>query len=664
MATTLSPADRAWLLDMAFRCHAPTMLEPFAPYRRLRDLLAFVRDHDGHGMSYLSGTFYSDLATWYLLAWSGESLRRGGHTVPLLMAKGGNFSANERQALLAELGAAVADLIPRYRKLADSGQIELSCTPAKHPLAPLLLDFRSAREALPDCALPAAPEYPGRPLARRRTSDSRPRQPQPALRHAPAGLWPAEGALSTAFLQQIADAGFAWTASSHGVLRHSAGDDGTTTTPWLPPEGTTGDILLFFRNERLSDLIGFEYAKWHGRDAAQHFMTELKAIHLQDDDNLIPVFLDGENAWEYYPYNAWYFFSDLYDALARNPAIRTVTLSEAAARHRARSPRLPRLTAGSWVYGTLSTWIGHADKNRAWEMLCDAKQCADRALDSGRLDAAACAKSSAAWPSAKAPTGSGGWAITTRRNRSPVSTGCSARISNPSTACSACQHRPASTTRSARAAAHRKAAAPCAAPTRNDPTMTRPVTLLLGVHAHQPVGNFPGSHRGCAPALLQAISRNPARLSGLPFRRPLFRLAARLAARTPPGRHGTAGGHGPPRPGRTVQLRRHRAGAGRHPAARPGRPVAVAQRQAGRWTGIRPSGAWLTERVWDSSVVPRWPKPASATSPSTTTISSAPARRRPNWMASSAPRKAAPVSTSSPSPKPCAIACPSRRRTK
>jgi alpha-amylase/alpha-mannosidase (GH57 family) len=383
---SLSAADRDWLLDIAFRCHAPTMLEPFAPYRRLRDLLAFVRDSDGHGMSYLSGTFYSDLATWYLLAWSGESLRRGGQTVPLLMAKGGNFSANDRRALLAELGTAVADLIPRYRRLADSGQIELSCTPAKHPLAPLLLDFRSAREALPECALPAAPEYPGgrsrvaEHLTTARASHSR-RFGKP-----PAGLWPAEGALSTAFLQQITDAGFAWTASSHGVLRHSAGNDARTTTPWLPPEGTTGDILLFFRNERLSDLIGFEYAKWHGRDAAQHFMTELKAIHLQDEDNLIPVFLDGENAWEYYPYNAWYFFSDLYDALEKNPAIRTVTLSEAATRQRSRSQRLPRLTAGSWVYGTLSTWIGHADKNRAWEMLCDAKQCADRALDSGRLD--------------------------------------------------------------------------------------------------------------------------------------------------------------------------------------------------------------------------------------------------------------------------------------
>ncbi|MCL2346415.1 MAG: glycoside hydrolase family 57 protein [Desulfobulbus sp.] len=385
-------ADRAWLLDVAFRCHAPTMLEPFAPYRRLRDLLTFVRGQDGHDLDYLSTAYYVDLAVWYLLAWSGESLRRGCRTIPQLMARGDNFSAAERQALLAELGEAVGGLIPRYRALAERGQIELSCTPANHPLAPLLLDFASAREALPECLLPAASGYPGgrtrvtEHLASARASHER------RFGRPPEGLWPAEGALSAAFLEQIAAAGFQWTASSHGVLRHSAGDAARTTTPWLPPDGVSGDTLLFFRDERLSDLIGFEYAKWHGRDAARHFMGELEALRCRDPDCLIPVFLDGENAWEYYPYNAWYFFSDLYDALEQRPDIRTVTLAEAAAARRERSPRLPRLVAGSWVYGTLSTWIGHPDKNRAWDLLCELKLCADRALGSGRLDAAICAQ--------------------------------------------------------------------------------------------------------------------------------------------------------------------------------------------------------------------------------------------------------------------------------
>ena len=385
----LSAEEQTWLLDMAFRCHAPTMLEPFAHYRRLRDILDYVRSHDGNGLSYLSGHFFADLATWYLLAWTGESLRRSGTVIPQLMAKGESFSAADRQALLAELGVAVSGLLPRYRALAESGRVELCCTPGTHPLAPLLIDFNAAREAWPDCPLPAAPVYPG--------GRTRSEAHLAAARHChqqhfgqpPAGLWPAEGALSAPFLKQIAAAGFSWTASSHGVLKHSAGDQARTNVAWQAPADVEGDLTVFFRNEHLSDLIGFEYCKWHGRDAAQHFMTELKALHLQDNHNLIPVFLDGENAWEYYPYNAWYFFNDLYCALEKNPAIRTVTLSEAAVSQRDRRQRLPRLTAGSWVFGTLSTWIGNPDKNRAWEMLCAVKQCADRALDSDRLDAAA-----------------------------------------------------------------------------------------------------------------------------------------------------------------------------------------------------------------------------------------------------------------------------------
>ncbi len=383
---TLDDEDRAWLLDMAFRCHAPTMLEPFAPYRRLRDLLAFVKVQDANTLSYLSGHYYADLATWFLLAWSGESLRRSGHVVPELMAKGDAFTLADRRRLLEELSGVVNRLIPRYRTLGERGQIELSCTPEHHPLAPLLIDFKAARESWPESPLPSSPEYPGgltrveAHLAAARTSHER------RFGSPPRGLWPAEGALSAPFLKQIGEAGFQWTASSHGVLKHSAGSQATTTEPWQPPEDTPGDLTLFFRNELLSDLIGFEYANWHGRDAAQHFMTELKAIHIRDHDALIPVFLDGENAWEYYPYNAWYFFSDLYGTLEKNPAIRTVTLSEAAIAHREKRNRLPRLTAGSWVYGTLSTWIGNPEKNRAWDLLCEVKQCADRALHSGRLN--------------------------------------------------------------------------------------------------------------------------------------------------------------------------------------------------------------------------------------------------------------------------------------
>jgi alpha-amylase/alpha-mannosidase (GH57 family) len=47
--------------------------------------------------------------------------------------------------------------------------------------------------------------------------------------------------------------------------------------------------------------------------------------------------------------------------------------------------KLERLVAGSWVYGNFSTWIGSNDKNRAWDLLCAAKQSFDLVKASGRL---------------------------------------------------------------------------------------------------------------------------------------------------------------------------------------------------------------------------------------------------------------------------------------
>ena len=48
-----------------------------------------------------------------------------------------------------------------HRKLQESGQVELTTTPYYHPILPLLLDKKLARQAMPDVPLPRATEgYP------------------------------------------------------------------------------------------------------------------------------------------------------------------------------------------------------------------------------------------------------------------------------------------------------------------------------------------------------------------------------------------------------------------------------------------------------------------------------------------------------------------------
>ena len=96
--------------------------------------------------------------------------------------------------------------------------------------------------------------------------------------------------------------------------------------------------------------------------------------------------MDGENAWEYYPNNASYFLDAMYRRLVEHPQLELTTFSNVLEAQTESAPELEKLVAGSWVYGSFTTWIGDRDKNRAWEMLAEAKTCFDRVVASGRLD--------------------------------------------------------------------------------------------------------------------------------------------------------------------------------------------------------------------------------------------------------------------------------------
>ncbi len=140
-------------------------------------------------------------------------------------------------------------------------------------------------------------------------------------------------------------------------------------------------IDCFFRDDDLSDLIGFTYATWHGDDAAHNLANELTQLARRydgDANHAVLIALDGENAWEHYPFNGYYFLRALYALLANHPLLELTTLSECLARGLKPAP-LSQVVAGSWVHGTLATWMGDPAKNRAWDLLCEAKQAFDRA---------------------------------------------------------------------------------------------------------------------------------------------------------------------------------------------------------------------------------------------------------------------------------------------
>lgn len=400
----LSAKQRQLILDACFRSNHTKMIAPYPAYKRLSELFNRLQADGEAALSYLSGQFMADLLTWYHLAWCGESVRREHTLVVRLMSKAEGFSLEDRQQLLALIGDLISGIIPRYRKLAESGQIEISATPHYHPLAPLLIDFACAKDAMPDMPLPQAIRYPAGKIRVAAHIAKAKKSHAARFGSEPAGMWPAEGSISTSTLEVLAEEGCRWTASGEGVLvnslLHQSHADVPDRTqylyrPYRLENGAEG-LTCFFRDDRLSDLIGFEYSRWHGQDAARHFVEQIEAIaqHAPEGETpVVSVILDGENAWEYYPYNGFYFLDELYIELEAHPNIHTSTYSDylkSSPKHSdsAQVRSLPGIVAGSWVYGDFSTWIGSKDKNRAWDLLCVAKQSYDMVMASGRLSQA------------------------------------------------------------------------------------------------------------------------------------------------------------------------------------------------------------------------------------------------------------------------------------
>lgn len=397
----ISDDERQLVLDSCFRSNLSKMVGPFPAYKRLFDLFKMIEAKGRVAQSYLSGQYMADLLTWYHLAWFGETVRREHDVLIQLMSKDENFTYADRKIIFDLIGEVVSGIVPRYRKLAERGQIEISATPHYHPLAPLLIDFKSARECVPDSSLPQAVSYPGGRTRVEAHILSTIKSHQSRFGITPQGIWPAEGAVSTPLLEVLAGQNCRWVASGEGVLANSLrqlGDLPERSKYLYRPyrlQGAAKSVTCFFRDDRMSDLIGFEYSNWNGKDAADNFIAQLADIANQaiaGEKPLVGIILDGENAWEYYPYNGYHFLNDLYSGLENHADIHTTTYAEyldgAEAKNAtgfAKPGELPSLVAGSWVYGTFSTWIGSPDKNHAWDLLCMAKQSYDMVMAAGRL---------------------------------------------------------------------------------------------------------------------------------------------------------------------------------------------------------------------------------------------------------------------------------------
>ncbi|MCP4685545.1 MAG: glycoside hydrolase [bacterium] len=387
--------SRLELLESFFSANPSQMIEPYPRYRALYKKFKSGANDRETLVSLFSSAEIRDLQVWSNLTWVDPRFRTE-EPVAALLAKGRHFEEDEKQALLDWQLELIGRIVPTYKKLQEDNRIEVSFTPYYHPILPLLCDTNSATEALPSIRLPrrrfSHPEDAERQvvMAIERYRDVFGRELK--------GMWPSEGSVSEEVLDLLISQGIKWAASDEEILSHSLTK--SNLAPRDHPIHRVYDygpgLKLFFRDHALSDRIGFVYSTWKAHRAVRDFIEHLKRIRSMYlgrlDDIVVPIILDGENAWEYFPDDGTEFLDAFYQALDEDEEIETVTMSEAA--EGIEATRLPSVFAGSWINHNFRIWIGHEEDNSAWDRLKEARDTLSRFerenpdFDPGRLKAA------------------------------------------------------------------------------------------------------------------------------------------------------------------------------------------------------------------------------------------------------------------------------------
>ncbi len=366
-AEDATESQRSFMLRYLFQANVERLIFRYPRFREL---------YENRGRDRPSSQDLRDLQVLSQLVWMDEDVLARDAELKELIRKGRGFSRQDQILILEKEHNALARVLPVYREYARRGQIEISTTPFYHPILPLICDTDIASVSHPGIALPKRFRYPGDARDQLARAKSYMKE---KLGVDPKGLWPSEGSVSDEALALAAETGFTWAASDNGVLARTLQRD-------APPEVTyqayewrrNGSIKLLFRDHFLSDLIGFSYQRTPGAEAAEHFLTQIRN-NARGRDALVPIILDGENAWEYYEANGRPFLRELYRRIAESSDLEAVTVSEALERFEARP--LEGIFPGSWIYANFDIWIGSEEDNQAWDLLLDARRAYDEARD-------------------------------------------------------------------------------------------------------------------------------------------------------------------------------------------------------------------------------------------------------------------------------------------
>jgi len=377
--TDLSEDQRETLVSWAFHVD-PRQL---ARYPRLGELAGrkpVARSENRIASRYGPGDL-RDLQVLFVLAHAGEQAWTDERLVPLY-ERGSSFSDDDHEQMAQWMRAQPTELIDLWRRIGHLPGVEISTSPFAHPIMPLLIDTSVVESSWAPHPAPEVPDFRHPEDARWQLAEGLSFMREHGFDT--VGCWPPEGSVSSDAVAAYGAAGVRWLVTDEGILERSLDRplrNGNSTEvelyrPWqLDDDGP----MLFFRDRRLSDAIGFEYGRWEDEgDAAKALSQRLSEIaRALPQEASIVIALDGENPWAHFPEGGGRFLRELFGRLNDSgPELVPKTLEAVC-----ESPEpatLDRLHPGSWINSIFATWIGHPEKTHAWEVLAEVRSAIEK----------------------------------------------------------------------------------------------------------------------------------------------------------------------------------------------------------------------------------------------------------------------------------------------
>jgi alpha-amylase/alpha-mannosidase (GH57 family) len=371
-ADALTADERQFIIDNFFMVDVRRVISIHPRYFELYLMSKIKREFSNQDIL--------DLQVWFNLSWIDPSFRESMKELRLLVKKARFFDEDDKKTVLEKQIDILRKIIPTYKEFQDKGQIEISVTPFYHPILPLLYNSKIARGAYKNTILPQKKfKYPADSLWHVTEAA---KYYESIFKRKPLGMWPSEEAVSRHVLPFFMKNGINWIVTDETIILRTLKRKKRQAEDIYKPylfECKNGKLTILFRDKNISDLLSFVYEHWDADKAVDDFMGHLVDInkYFKGKDCLVVVALDGENAWEYYKNDGIDFLNLLYSTISESKFIKAVTVSEYLSLNPSRTT-INKLSPGSWIDGNFTKWIGNPTKNKAWELLFEARRLLDK----------------------------------------------------------------------------------------------------------------------------------------------------------------------------------------------------------------------------------------------------------------------------------------------